>query len=224
MRTLSLYLSVAVLSSLFAGCGVQTAEQDQRFSIDGPVHRVVVTSDAGAVDIVGEAREGAQLEAYSSYSRTAPEITTQVSNGTLRVDVRCASQARCSSDLTLWVPVQVDVDVETGAGPVSVSDVDGEVVAFTGAGSVDGVGLVSNRVVADTGSGPITLELLSPPSRLVARTDAGPVDLVVPSQSYDLDLETRVGPVEVDGVWSDAQATGLIRASTGSGSVAVHGI
>ncbi|MFT5459512.1 MAG: hypothetical protein ACI9K2_006026, partial [Myxococcota bacterium] len=85
-------------------------------------------------------------------------------------------------------------------------------------------GLVSNRVVADTGSGPITLELLSPPSRLVARTDAGPVDLVVPSQSYDLDLETRVGPVEVDGVWSDAQATGLIRASTGSGSVAVHGI
>ncbi len=217
MRTLSIL-------PLLTACSINTAQQEQHFTIDEPFTRIEISSDAGAIDIIGgDAEQGAIVDSESTYSRSAPQITARVSGATLMVDVDCPVQSRCSADLVLHVPSDVEVAIDSDAGPLTISDIRGNIDAYTDSGPIDVYDVDASTVFAESGSGPVTIELLTAPSRVDVQTGSGPVDVTVPSQAYQLDLATGSGPIDVHGIVNDATSTGRIRVSTGSGPIVVSG-
>jgi hypothetical protein len=228
-----------------SGClGFGQDRGSERIQEEGPISRIELDLDAGAVELTAVPDlAGANGTISSRWTDVAPEIVHYVEKGVLHVIARCAESAiACRVDVTAQVPatsnvgvdtrrgavtvtgVQGDVEVNTGDGDLQLDNDDGSLVVDTRNGDISGEGLTSTLVDARTGQGDIDLELLSMPLRIDARTDDGDVTIAVPAGAYRVEADAANGDVSLsEMVKEDAAAKNVIVAETQHGDVDILG-
>jgi hypothetical protein len=213
-------LTVILLVGTFAGFSVSVSSGDNieqaNFAVDEPVERIIVSIDAGSVEVVVDAGAGVIVERRLIFDDDRPEVSHSIEDGELRVEADCPVgffRSACSVDHLLRVPGAVDIEIETSAGTVTVSGIEGEVRVDTGSGSIELVDL-SGEVQAESGAGGIVLEGLSGDTAvdtgsgsvrgtrlttptLFVDTGSGSIDLQFETSPGDIDLEAGSGSVTV---------------------------
>jgi hypothetical protein len=109
------------------------------------------------------------------------------------------------------VPRKFDADLETSGGPISVSDLTGEVNARTSGGSLNFNG-IDGPVNGRTSGGSITLE--GGKGRAVVHTSGGSIRIT--EVAGDVDASTSGGGISIE------RASGRVRAHTSGGSIEVR--
>ena len=130
--------------------------------------------------------------------------------------MRWFSVGRRSVEIDVTVPRELDLDVGTGDGSVTLGDLEGRLAIRTGDGSVRATGLRGD-IVLETGDG--TLLATGLDGGLRARTGDG--CLRVEGRFDRLDVGTGDGPVEAD-VAPRSRVSEEWRLSTGDGPLVVR--
>ncbi len=216
----------ALIGLLFlAGCPGPLQTDSESWEIEEAFDRVVLDAGVGNVSVLGEAREGAEVDAMRSWRRRAPTVEVWVEGNALWVEALCEGQtSHCQVDLDLVLPEGVEVEMSLGVGDVTLSDLGGEVTGEIGVGNVEATALAGPEVTLEVGTGSIDLAHQGPFDRIDTTTGVGGIDLEVPAGAYDLDLATGVGSVDTEGVTDEGSADSVIRARTGTGSITVTGV
>ncbi len=155
-------------------------------TVQGPIHRVVVSTDDGSVNVrVGAAGAPVRVTTTTGSSFRDPTVTTSNVDGVLRLTGRCTGGFglgdTCSVDFDVVVAPGTVLDLRSLAGDVRAEGADADVTATTSAGSVDLVDLRSQGVVAHTSAGSVSIGFAVPPTTVRASTSAGSVKVVVPA-------------------------------------------
>ena len=123
---------------------------------------------------------------------------------------QCLSYSRWlrSMDYRITVPKQFSADVTTAGGPITVSDLKGEVTAHTSGGPLR-FDRIDGPVNGSTSGGGITLN--STKGRVVAHTSGGPIRMT--DITGDVDASTSGGGISIEG------ASGRVKAHTSGGPI-----
>ncbi|MGZ8755350.1 MAG: DUF4097 family beta strand repeat-containing protein [Acidimicrobiia bacterium] len=218
--TLGTIMTVVLLATSLVdqpfGWGTPDTIEQADFVVADRVERIVVTVDAGAVEILAWSGDTIEVERELKFDNERPRVDHTLVNGVLEIVADCpgvffAIGSSCSVDHLLRVPASVDVHIDTGAGSVHVTGLDGMVLANTGSGGIELVNL-SGRVTAETGSGGIVVERMSGTAdlstgsgsirgtgvaslQMSAETGSGSINLGFGSAPDDLDLVTGSGSI-----------------------------
>jgi DUF4097 and DUF4098 domain-containing protein YvlB len=136
-----------------------------------------------------------------------------------------------SVEVTVTVPPETELELDTGAGNVRVNDIEGEISAHTGAGNIR-VQRASAPVRLDTGAGEIHYEG-DPRGENTFSTGAGNITLRLPADAdVEVELDSGIGNVsigdfDVEGDVSGSEVDGTIGtgedatidAHTGAGNI-----
>jgi len=190
---------IAVL--LGAAVNAPADEWSHQYSLKGRPE-LHVTTDDGSVRI--ETGERLQIDARVTTRgwRIGPDQVTVTESQTgdrVEIEVRVPHDhwgldfGHRSITVTLQVPRDVDLDVRTGDGSVSVQPVSGRLRIFTGDGSITAEGLQGD-IRLHTGDGPIRATALE--GRLQADTGDGHMN--VQGRFELLDLRTGDGGIEAE--------------------------
>jgi hypothetical protein len=109
------------------------------------------------------------------------------------------------------VPEKFNADVETSVGPISVSNLKGDVSARTSGGSLSFDG-VEGGVNGQTSGGGVTVE--GGKGKAVVHTSGGPIR--IKEAAGDVDASTSGGPIFIE------RNLGRIRARTSGGGIEIH--
>lgn len=109
------------------------------------------------------------------------------------------------------VPEKFNADVSTSAGPISISNLKGEVKAHTSGGSLNFDG-VEGQVDGSTSGGGITME--GGKGRAVVHTSGGPIR--ISEVAGDVDASTSGGGISID------RNSGRVRARTSGGGIEIR--
>lgn len=151
-----------------------------------------------------------------------PETEHKVEGDALVVSYRCPPGWNdCGVDYEIQVPKGLALDLNSGAGDLTLRGLSGDLTVSVGAGDVDAAGLAGRKVTAKTGTGDIELRYASAPDAVELTTGAGDVQLAVPDVGpYAVHTETAVGEAAVS-VRKDDASPHRISVSTGAGDVTV---
>jgi len=217
--------------------------ESQPLAFGSEVKVIVVHVGSGTVDLRGSDRTDVTGERTVEHGWQTPSVSERVEGDTLQVDGQCAFSAFlfCKVSYSLDVPKDVRVELQSGAGSVSVSGLDGAVSAHSGAGSVSatdchgeldleggagsirGVQLRSPRVITKSGAGSVRLQFAVAPTQVDASSGAGSVDIEVPRDgvTYQITGSNGSGSRHVD-VATASSADHTMHLQSGAGSTAVH--
>ncbi|HTW63169.1 MAG TPA: hypothetical protein VME17_01080 [Bryobacteraceae bacterium] len=109
------------------------------------------------------------------------------------------------------VPRAFSANLDTSGGPISVSDLKGEVDAHTSGGPLN-FDHIDGPVNGRTSGGPITIQGGS--GSAVVHTSGGPIRIA--EVAGDVDASTSGGPISIE------RATGRVRARTSGGSIEIR--
>ena len=186
------------------------------FGVDEPVERIILTAQAGSVEVLAGDGDQIEVERRLSFDDERPEVDHSVEGGVLIVEALCpggffAFQSACWVDHLLRVPASVDVEIDTGSGSVTVSGLTGSVHIDTGSGVIE-VSDVSGPVFADSGSGGVVLDGVSGETdvktgsggirgnglttrSLIGETGSGSIDVRFVTAPDEVELEAGSGSV-----------------------------
>ncbi|MHA6622057.1 DUF4097 family beta strand repeat-containing protein [Pseudonocardia sp. DLS-67] len=171
-----------------------------------------------------------------------PEISQQVTAAGVRLDAGCREflAVRCDIRHEVQVPPAFEVVVDgldgdvvaSGlSGPLRIERIAGDITAVDLAGPLDlrsrtgeirGESLHTEVLRAESDTGDVRLELLTPPQAVDVTADNGEVDLTVPAgTSYRVDAHTRTGEERVL-VPLDPASPRSLRVDGGTGDVTVR--
>jgi len=197
--------------------------QDQRYVINQDVSAVVM--DLGKGDVTVEVGPpGEVVVDIDMGGLTTNDLGPRLEGDVLYLEYRCGGVSICGGDLWVQVPPDMLVDVELGAGDLSVWELHGDVRAQLGSGDLTAELLHSEVVWLATGAGAVDAHFEEPPFDLHASVGAGDVWLTVPPGAYDLDVDAGAGVVITDGIATDASSDRHITAQAGAGAVTVEGL
>ncbi|MFN7143820.1 MAG: hypothetical protein ACK4YP_08605, partial [Myxococcota bacterium] len=239
---------VAATTTVLMGSGCLAGgreESSERVRDDGPISRIDVELDAGNVEIVGAPDFlGVNGTVTSRWMNDdAPEVVHYVQDGVLHVLGRCATpDAPCILDVSLTVPMDANVSIDTGMGDVITRAITGDVEISVADGNIEGHqiggtffveteqgdilgdGLTGTLIDARTGAGDVEMQITGSPIRVVGRSGNGDIVLNVPPGSYRIDADTPQGDLEVSSqVVDDPGAASAIIAETDNGDVRIDG-
>jgi hypothetical protein len=219
-------LGLFVLSgSAFALSEALHRERRSRAVITGAVHRIVVNSDAGDVELRAGLTSDVVVARHDTWLLDRPTVRERYAGGTLTIHTDCGglkAVLRCRADLMIDAPPEVDVVVRADAGDVDLRGLSGRADIETKSGDIRTHRLNPVTVRAATDAGNVSLDLFGQPVRTEARSDAGDVRVVVPFGPYRVDAETDAGNVKVEGVIRDDLAPQRIAALTNAGDILVR--
>jgi len=219
-------LGLLVLSG--AAFGLSEAlhrDKHQHTTITGVVRKLVVTTDAGDVDIRAGLTRDVMVDRHDAWILDKPTVHQTYSGGTLTIDSSCGgltSVLRCRSDIDISAPPEVDVVVRTDSGDVDLRGLSGRADIETKSGDIRTHRLNPVTVRAMTDAGDVSLDLFGQPTRTEARSNGGDVRVVVPYGPYRVDATTDAGNVKVVGVIRDDLAPQAIHALTAAGDITVR--
>ncbi len=213
------------------------------YTLDGPVDRVVVSVDAGRVEIVGvPGGTGARVVSARRSLVGAPPATTQhVADRVLRVIGVCPGGLvlHCRTDFRIEAPAEsivevvtasADVSVEGMTASVEVSSRDGalrlnrlggrSLIAKTASGAVSAVDIAATQVDVGAWRG-VTLDLRNVGDSVTVETRKGPVEVTIPDAPYRVRTDSAIGVVKVD-VTQNAGARRSISVTAPEGDIHVH--
>jgi hypothetical protein len=215
---------LVLCGAVFGLSEVLHRDRTTRTIIADRVHRIVVTADAGDVDIRAGLTANVVVERKDSYLLARPSVSEQFANGELAIKTTCpglAGALRCRSDVTIDAPPEVDVVVHTKSGDIDLRGLDGRADVRTDAGDITAQRLDPVTIQAAADAGDVSLDLFGQPARTVAHSDAGDVKVTVPFGPYHIDARARSGHVNLKGVLRDDLAPQSITAQSDAGDVTV---
>jgi hypothetical protein len=230
-------LSGLVLALALGGC--EGESRTEHIQIPGDLERLEIDNGAGDVAVYGDDCE--HVEVYAVVG-AHDELDWSLEGGVLRINPDCTGLFCGAGDVIVTVPYDVEVDVSTGAGDVTVADILAPVWVDAGAGDVEIDRVGSHSLQADTGSGDIDAHHIdvedamfdtgagnvdalftSPPRELLVDTGAGDVDIAVPRGGYRIEIDTGAGDVDIDDLSHDSSSPNRIHIDTGAGNVDLRG-
>ncbi|KOX15787.1 hypothetical protein ADL05_13955 [Nocardiopsis sp. NRRL B-16309] len=203
--------AVAVLGRV----GLDRGSQVETF--DAPTEVVIENGTDGAVEVTGGSGPEMVLE-RQMHGSPLKEPVDEVEEDEGRVDVEAHCEGvpfigQCAVDYTVAVPEGTAVSVETRSGPITVSNVDGELELSTTSGSVDVDGNAGDVEVESTAG---AVELAGVEGSADVETTSGSVTAAGAGAS--LDVSTVSGSLDLSEFEADA-----VEAESTSGSVSVGG-
>jgi hypothetical protein len=193
--------------------------------ITNPVHKIVVKSDSGDVDIRAGLTGNVLLERHDTWLLDRPSVRETYDNGVLTIKTGCGSLRavlRCRADLVIDAPPEVDVQVKTKSGDVDLRGLSGRASIETDSGDIRTHRLEPVTVKAMTDAGNVSLDLFGQPARTEAESQAGNVRVTVPYGPYRVDANAHGGSATVEGLIRDDLAPQAIVALTGAGNTVVR--
>lgn len=178
-------------------CGCQPVSGSATVRVGGEVDAVRILVDTGDVTVIAWDEPVFEIEHTDRGPAGAAWTRQRVEDGILRVEGGCRLFAPCRTDLVVYVPRGLPVDVVSGDGAVNVEGVadlavelgDGRLVVSAPGGSVR----------ARVGWGDARVELAGRPDAVSLDLAGGDVDLSLPPGQYDLDV-AAFGGEDVRGV------------------------
>lgn len=240
-------VTVIVLVSMgrvFAGAAVPPQRAEDEQTIVHAVTKVVVDSNAGDTVLSAGPAGQVRLERSTVSSLGAgPEVEQRWEGDVLHLRARCpeggvAGIGDCAADFVLEVPAEIDVDLRTEAGTLSVtgltgdlrlassagdielSEVGGSIHARTQKGSIGGQDLSATRTDVEAQAGDAQLQYVSAPRQVRAVTSAGDVSVLVPTGAYAVVARSQSQEATV-GFTPDPDAEATITATVDAGRVEV---
>ena len=218
---LAIVVMVFVIGSLVVVALTQTTHQTQTFA--GPISKIIVTTDRGAVTVRGGSGAGVTVHVDKRYVITGSDVSESVSNGVLSVLANCPMMAfiSCSANFTITAPPHTDIQATAQRGLLTVAGMTGPVYSNSENGSfvLDGS---TPSVTAYSLEGSISLNLTTAPTLVHVRSETGGVTVIVPPATYAITANSGVGTTSVEGLVSHPQASRTIYASSGSGKTVVR--
>lgn len=185
-------------------CEVRTATarpSGETVSMEGLHNGGVSVTGWDRADIVVRTRIRAQARSMSEAKAIAGQVRTVINGSTITVDGPSnEDENQWSASLVASVPTRSNLRVETRNGPVSVSQVHGDMNLQTRNGPL-ALNDLAGTVTARTTNGPLSISLSGnrwDGGGLDARTTNGPLTISVP-ENYSAHLETGTtnGPVSL---------------------------
>jgi hypothetical protein len=224
---------------------VARSETTESFTRD-TAPRLRITTDgavqvtAGPVDSISVVRT---IERGLREPTAGDRVVTTPAGDELVLSGDCPSVVSgwCSVDYAVVVPAGTDVVVDSDAGSVTITGIDGDVTASSSggsvtavdlsgtltlssqAGSVRGEGLQSSAVSARSSAGSVRLTFDVAPTSVDARSSAGSVEVVVPDDAtvYAVDASTSAGSTRIE-VPTDPAADRAVRLRSSAGDVTLR--
>lgn len=225
----------------------QLAHAERTEVVEFPASRIeglVVENSAGSVTVVGidDAETVTVTARISDGLRNTGHSATE-SDGRLVVEGSCPliGETWCEVDYTIEVPAELPVEVESGQS-ITVSDVNGGVVAHSDTGSVDlarvggdvdasadegrleGTDLTAGRVTAEADQGRVELTFAESPRHVDVSADQGRVEIVLPDEDdvvYAVSTDADQGTVSDDAIRTDPDSTRTIRVEADQGDITI---
>jgi DUF4097 and DUF4098 domain-containing protein YvlB len=205
----------------FVPTSLQTERSEQTFVV-GSAPTLEIESFAGNVTV--RAGESGVMRVVAT--KKAPRISdleriavrmSEKDGGVVIKTEKPSVPYNFSVNLEITTPAGTDVDVQTGAGNVTVCCLSGAVRVKTGAGNFDGEDL-TGRIDVHSGTGNIDYQG-EPQGDCRFEVGAGNITLMLPSDlSAEVDVESGMGNVDV-GFSVDGQVTGRkVQGVIGSGT------
>ena len=91
--------------------------------ITTPIHKIVVDSDAGNVDVRAGLTADVVLQHEDAWLVDRPNVSESLKDGVLEIDTGCGhlkAVLRCRSDVKIDAPPDVDVAIKTKSGDVDL--------------------------------------------------------------------------------------------------------
>ena len=208
---------VRILIPLLALSGCIVAVDDS-FCVDEEVDAILLDMENGDISIEPGDRLCVEVDLGGVGSNG---IGSGVDDRLLFLDYPCGGA--CGGDVRITAPSKIHVDVQLGAGDISIDSRKGDVVAHLGAGSIQATDLQSEWAELLTGAGDIQAELLERPVFLDVNVAAGSIEIEVPAGGYALDLDADGGSIQTDGVFDEVDSDAKIRAHVSTGSIQIDG-
>lgn len=241
--------AVLVASAVGYGClSLVTLLARQHGTLDrrvtGTIRAVSVQSSPAAIAVNGTGAPGVvTVHSAMSWSWGRPHLTAVLQrDGTLRVSLVCNNwqPIGCQGKLQLVVPAGVAVtgsssgggirvtgvhgpiQVSSAGGGVNVDDTDGDLDLDSSGGGVHATRVRSERVVASSSGGGVTVSFAAEPRDVHVTSSGGGVHVVVPPGSgpYAVDDSASGGGTHT-GVSTDPQSHLRIYAHSSGGGVTV---
>ena len=189
-----IYISLAALAG-FATAADSDIEREFQVDAGG---KLIIESDAGPIDVEAWDNNAVRVLASDTDGFT---VEFSQSGDTVRVKAQANrgglfSRMRSNIRFSVMVPQEFDVELDTGGGAISVSDLAGNVSADTSGGRIEIGNITGGKVVADTSGG---------------RIQIGDVD-------GDVEADTSGGAIEIGNV------TGWVVADTSGGSILIGNV
>lgn len=235
-------LAAAAVVVGLASCAVSIGGLQHRtnsYTIGNRATTLVVTDEAGDVDITGTSSDSISVTEHISFRGTAPATTHRTAAGTLSLASNCPAAETCTVRYNITAPRATTVRVTDGAGTValdslggpvtvhvnagriSLSSLAGPIDATTNAGSISGQHLSSVNASLHVSAGRIDVTFTSAPTAVTATTDVGAITLRVPGTvQYNVTAGATVGNVHVT-IPRSLAAARRITASTKTGSITI---
>lgn len=187
----------------------------ESFVPEGEIHRIVVRSDAGLVELVGsqELRVQRQIRAPES----ALALSHDVVDGVLVLDAHCTSFLPCAVDIRVDLPAGIPVEVDLGQGQVRGSGLSDLALELD-----EGEALVelSGDLRASIGAGSLSARL-SHEAQARVGVGQGDIEIEVLSGSWDVDADTE--RLQLIGMESEDDGGGSLELTAPAGTVVVRG-
>lgn len=169
---------------------------------------VRVTAGTGFVVVVG-------LRGSTTINAGTGNVTVQGGGGPLRVTTGTGNVTVSGDHST--------VAVRTGTGNVAVSRARERLDVSSGTGTIVAHGIAAGSVLLTSGTGNITLVMVSSPHDVDVTSGTGSITIGLPISYYTYQVEatSRTGPPTRVGVATDSTSTRVIRAKTGTGSIII---
>ena len=213
---------VAGTSLTFLGPMLQRSETTEH-PVPTDITRLSMKNGLGEVEI-RQARDGEQPSATltSEWGLREPDVTVRQSSDTLTIDSGCEGGVWpdvCNTRWVVVVPEGTDVEVESGVGSLSTDDLDGDLRARVGVGSVTTTGSRSGIVDVQVGVGGAELELAEAADRASIQVGVGDVTATMPGdESYSVSFDGM--PDSLDNqIGDDPGAAHTVSVEAGVGTV-----
>jgi hypothetical protein len=207
-------------------------EESKTLDVDAekPVN-LKIQDDAGAVTVTGADVETVQVTAIkraydSTQARADAEVKTvkytiQQTGNTITIKYELPKSVNISNrvnevEFIVTVPHQTTVNVDTSFGEISISNIEGAVVAENDFGEI-ALDNVEGAVSASTNSGEVTATSIKATGENIdLSSEFGSITLEQ-ANGRDITLDTNSGTVKLD----EVRATGKLSASTEFGDVTI---
>src|SRR5215467_3042861 len=132
-------LAAGALVVGLASCALSIGDLQHRtnnYTIGSRVTTMVVTNQAGDVQITGGSSDAISVTEHISFDGTAPPTTHRAAAAILSLDSNCPAAETCTVDYTITAPRTITVQVSDGAGNVTLGSLGGPVTVHVKAGRV----------------------------------------------------------------------------------------
>lgn len=187
--------------------------------------RVAIDNSTGDVRVrAAEPGEEPRVTRTTEWGLLSPEVEVDTEGSTTTLEADCPDAFfanSCSTDWTVVVPEDVDVEIQEGVGAVTVEGVAGDVDVNAGVGDVRISEATAGSISAELGVGSLWIEAIEPPQDVRGRVGVGGLAVQLPDTvSYDIHARGGVGEVRND-LGSDPGADRTVTLEGGVGEVTV---